>query len=104
MIITIKDIFKNDEELIEQLEKIYIDCPECYIIEDEQYQCTTCESTNSKISFFEFINTPIYEEEYETFIDGISGIDNILLWDMEDYDEEYEYSGIPIFDIIEIKE
>lgn len=33
-----------NEEILERIEKLYIDCPECeYIIyDDEQYQCITC--------------------------------------------------------------
>tara|TARA_B100000700_G_scaffold230615_1_gene255036 strand:- start:11768 stop:12085 length:318 start_codon:yes stop_codon:yes gene_type:complete len=104
MIITIKEKFQDNEELLEYIENLYITCPECNIIEDEQYQCTTCGSTNSKISFKDFLNTDISKDDYDLFLDEIYNMDNIILWYLENYGEEYEYNGIPISHLIEVKE
>tara|TARA_B100002019_G_C21265255_1_gene599067 strand:+ start:1325 stop:1642 length:318 start_codon:yes stop_codon:yes gene_type:complete len=104
MIITIKEEFLKNDELMEIIENISITCSECDIIEDEQYQCTTCWSTNSKIPFNDFINTELDEEEFDRFIEEINNMENIFLWDLESLDEEYEYSGIPVTDLINIED
>jgi hypothetical protein len=45
-------------EIIKEIQQIYIDCPECeYLTDDEQYICTLCwcEGGNGKINVYNYI-------------------------------------------------
>jgi len=45
-----------EEEIIDRISKLYIDCPECETIkfDDEQYQCNICGSSG-KINVLEYL-------------------------------------------------
>lgn len=47
-----------EDEIINKIKSIYIDCIECeYITDDEEYTCTLCwcEGGNGKINVFKYI-------------------------------------------------
>jgi len=46
------------EEILEEIKTLEIDCPECKWMEDDQYQCTTCEwgGGDGKINVFQFLS------------------------------------------------
>lgn len=45
-----------EDEILERIGQLYIDCPECesYLDADEQYQCTICGS-NGKINVLDYL-------------------------------------------------
>lgn len=47
-----------NEEILEEIKTLEIDCPECLYMDDDQYQCTTCwcGGGNGKINVFEYLS------------------------------------------------
>ena len=60
---------KIDREFYEEVQyslDLYIDCPECISIDDEQYQCGTCDGTptgNPNISISSMVSSLIKERD-----------------------------------------
>jgi hypothetical protein len=47
-----------EKEILDRIEKVSIDCPDCdYLMEDDQYTCTTCWCTggNGRLGVLEWI-------------------------------------------------
>jgi hypothetical protein len=44
-------------EILDEIKLLEIDCPECKDMEDDQYTCTTCwnEGGNGRINIFQFL-------------------------------------------------
>jgi len=49
---------KMEDEILNEIKSVYIDCPACEgLTDDEQYTCTTCwnEGGNGRINVFDYI-------------------------------------------------
>lgn len=46
-----------DEEILNDIYRLVVDCPECKYMEDDQYTCTTCwhEGGNGKLNVFNWL-------------------------------------------------
>lgn len=44
-------------EIVEDIKMLYVDCPECRNIEDDQYGCTTCwwQGGQGRVNVFQFL-------------------------------------------------
>lgn len=43
-----------EEEILEKIKDLLVECPECESIEDDEYTCTTCWS-NGQINVFKYL-------------------------------------------------
>lgn len=46
-----------EEEVLNEIKSLYVDCPECEYMEDDQYQCGTCGCAggNGRINVYRYI-------------------------------------------------
>jgi hypothetical protein len=56
----VQNKFKMNElhkEILSDIKRLEIDCPECKYMEDDQYTCTTCwcEGGNGRINVFQWL-------------------------------------------------
>lgn len=52
-------LFENDtqDEILDEIKTLYVNCPECYYQDDDQYQCGTCDcgGGNGRINVYDYL-------------------------------------------------